>query len=314
MIKKGYLYIVLSTLLFSITEVSLKISSTSLNPIQLTFSRFLIGSIILLPVAIKNLMKKGIRLSANDYIFFTVFGFFLIPVTMLLYQMAIEYSQASIVSVLFCSNPVFVIVFSWLIFHKRLEKQTAISVILWIVGIIVFISPSNTSGKSTGIILAMASAIIYAFCSLASRKQSEKYGGVVLTCFSFLFGSIELILLMLVGRINGIIKIFSRAGLKILINAPLFYGINLHTLPGLLFISIFVTGLGFVFYFLAIEKTTVEQASLTYFFKLVLAPFFASIIIHETISANMYIGIIFIVAGSFLFLLPVFQKRSKHST
>lgn len=309
--KKGYLYILLSTLLFSATEVSLKLSSTVLNPIQLTFIRFLIGAIILLPVSLKNMSQRNILLNIKDYIFFSVFGFFLIPITMLLYQMAIQYSQASIVSVLFCSNPVFVIVFSWLIFHKKLGKRTVISVILWIVGIVIFINPTDISSKSKGVVLVIASAIIYAFCSLFSRRKSERYGGVILTCFSFLFGSIELVLLILIGRIHSVMKILSGIGLKILINVPIFQGINLHTLPSLLFTSIFVTGFGFVFYFLAIEKTSAEQASLTYFFKLVLAPLFASIIIHEIISANMYVGIIFIIAGAFLFLFPMFKKRSE---
>lgn len=240
--------------------------------------------------------------------FFQYLGF-LISVTMLLYQMAIQYTQASIVSVLFCSNPVFVIIFSWLIFHNKLGKRTVMSIILWIMGIVIFINPTGISSKSKGIILVISSAIIYAFCSLFSRKQSEKYGGVTLTCFSFLFGSIELVLLIFIGRIHSMIKILSGIGLKVLINVPIFQGINIYTIPTLLFITIFVTGLGFAFYFLAIEKTSAEQASLAYFFKLVLAPVFSSIIIHEVISTNMYVGTIFIVTGSFLFLFPVFQKK-----
>lgn len=39
--KRGYLYILITTLLFSSMEVALKCIAGQLNPIQLNFSRFL---------------------------------------------------------------------------------------------------------------------------------------------------------------------------------------------------------------------------------------------------------------------------------
>ena len=41
--KRGYLYILITTLLFSSMEVALKLISGQFNPIQLNFSRFLVG-------------------------------------------------------------------------------------------------------------------------------------------------------------------------------------------------------------------------------------------------------------------------------
>lgn len=52
--KKGYLYILLTTLLFSTMEISLKTISDQFNPVQLTFLRFLTGALILIPFAQKN--------------------------------------------------------------------------------------------------------------------------------------------------------------------------------------------------------------------------------------------------------------------
>ena len=47
--KKGYMYITLTTLIFSTMEIALKLVSNNFNPIQLTFTRFFIGGLFLLP-------------------------------------------------------------------------------------------------------------------------------------------------------------------------------------------------------------------------------------------------------------------------
>ena len=64
--KSGYLFIALATLLFSSMEVALKFVAGQFNPVQMTFSRFLAGGIVLLPLAIRMLKKRGAkRIIAN---------------------------------------------------------------------------------------------------------------------------------------------------------------------------------------------------------------------------------------------------------
>ena len=53
--KRGYLYIAVTTLLFSSMEVALKLISGQFNPIQLNFSRFLVGGLVLIPFAVREL-------------------------------------------------------------------------------------------------------------------------------------------------------------------------------------------------------------------------------------------------------------------
>jgi drug/metabolite transporter (DMT)-like permease len=56
--KKGYLYIALTTIIFSTMEIALKFISGVFNPIQLTFTRFFIGGLFLIPFALNALHKK----------------------------------------------------------------------------------------------------------------------------------------------------------------------------------------------------------------------------------------------------------------
>ena len=63
--KRGYLYIAVTTLLFSSMEVALKLISGQFNPIQLNFSRFVVGGLVLIPFAVRELKKRGRKLDGS---------------------------------------------------------------------------------------------------------------------------------------------------------------------------------------------------------------------------------------------------------
>ena len=311
--KKGIIYILLSTVLFSTMEIALKVVSDSFNPIQITFLRFMIGAIILTPLAIKGLRARKIRLKKDDFAFFALTGFICVVVSMVFYQMAILYSQASVVAVLFSCNPVFVVLFAFFMLHEKIYRYTIISLIISIVGIIVIMNPVHLAGSPVGFLLTILSAVTFALYGVIGRKRSQRYGGIALTCFSFLFGSIEMLILIFITRINVIAALFTQIGLKSFAAIPIFQGINGQTLPSLIYIGIFVTGLGYTFYFLAMDATSASTASLVFFIKPALAPILALILIHEPITLTMTAGILLIIAGSLISFIPGFrmQKRIK---
>ena len=55
--KQGYLCIAITTVFFSLMEIVLKFIGGDLNPVQVTFSRFLFGGLVLLPFALKMLRQ-----------------------------------------------------------------------------------------------------------------------------------------------------------------------------------------------------------------------------------------------------------------
>jgi len=302
-LKKGYLYILLSTLLFSSMEVALKCVTGQFGALQITFLRFLIGSIVLLPPAIRGIRRKKTRLHSGDFAFFALTGFLCVVVSMILYQLAIVYSQASLVAVLFSCNPIFVVLFAWPILHEKIYRHTIYSLIVSFAGILVIINPAHMAGNGLGIALTILSAVTFALYGVTGRKRSERYGGFALTCFSFLFGSAELLLLIIVSRIGVISTFFTQAGLSAFADVPIFQGISLATLPSLLYIGVCVTGFGYAFYFLAMEATSAATASLVFFIKPILAPILALLFLHEPITVSMAVGILLILAGSLVSLL-----------
>ena len=307
--KKGLLFISIAAILFSTMEIVLKAISLQVNPIQITFLRFLIGSAVLLPLAINGIKKADVHLKLNDLAFFTLTGFSCVVVSMVLYQMAIMYSQASTVAILFSCNPVFVVLLALLLLHEKIYMHTVISLIVSIVGMIAILSQGLKLGSTIGFALSIFAAIAFSVYSVISRKRSRRYDSIALTCFSFLFGSMELLLLIFITKIGAVSAFLARVGLKTFADIPVLQGIGLNMIPSLIYIGVFVTGLGFTFYFLAMEATSAAMASLVFFLKPALAPVLAMMLIHDSITMQTWIGILLIFTGSLISLIPGFIKK-----
>lgn len=307
--KKGYIYILLSTILFSSMEVALKLTSASFNPLQITFLRFAIGTLVLLPFGITTLKKRGVKLNGDDLKFFTLTGFIGIVVSMMIYQLAVIYAPAAVVAVLFSCNPIFVTLFALMLLHEKIYKHTVITLILSVIGILFVINPASLGSHVAGMVLTILSAIAFALYGVVGKKRAKKYGGFALTCFSFLMGSIELLILIGLGNLSPVATLLTNGNLGIFAHVSIFTGISSANLLGLIYIGVFVTGFGYATYNLAMETTSAATASLVFFVKPVLAPILAMIFIHEAITFNMLIGIILIVIGS----LISFIAGNKHS-
>ena len=150
--KRGYLYIAVTTLLFSSMEVALKLISGQFNPIQLNFSRFVVGGLVLIPFAVRELKKRGLKLDGKALGSFALLGLMGIAVSMSLYQLSVTRIQASVVGVLFSSNPVFVTLFAFLLLHETISKNQIAGLVLDVAGIVLIIQPWHLRLDALGVV------------------------------------------------------------------------------------------------------------------------------------------------------------------
>lgn len=284
--NKGYIYIVLAGLLFSTAEIAGKVAAVGINPYQLTFLRFLIGAIILLPFARKEFVKRKIKFNKKELLFFLMLGFISIVISMSLFQFAVIYTKASTVAIVFSANPVFTIPFACIILKEKINKKTIYALIISLTGVSFILNPFklNMNGDFAGIVLAIASAIIFSLYSVLGKKKIEKYGGLAFNCITFICGDAILLLAMIIFKI------------------PIIEGINIWNITKILYMGVFVTGLGYLFYFLSMEHVTASKSSTVFFIKPVLASILASIILGEKIKLNSFIGIMCILFSSYLII------------
>ena len=309
--RSGYIFIVLCAVIFSTMEVMLKTVHGVFAPMQITCLRFLVGGVLLIPFAVRSIRKKNAVLTRKDLGFFACAGFLCVVIAMSLYQMSVTYTRASIVAVIFSCNPIFVTVLAHFLLHEEIHKNHIIALVLELTAALIIIDPIHASLDPTGALLAILSAAMFSFYSVFGKKRTPRFGGIAVTCLSFLFGATELVALLLFGRTAAGASLYGAMGLKIFIDVPLFENIPLSALPALLYICCINSAAGFVCHMMAMEKTSAQEASLIFFLKPIFAPIFAFLFLKEEIPLNMVIGIVCFLAGSLCAILPGLLAQRK---
>ena len=291
--KKVLLYIVLTAFLFATMEVALKIAGSEMDSFQLTFLRFMIGGVFLIPFALKENRRSKVRLEYKDFVWVLLLGILCIPLSMLFFQLGIMKSNASTAAVLMSVSPFFTTIFAYFILKEKLSKTKAIGLLIGLAGIVFMIRPwdmqsGNTVAGAGFMILATAFFGLY---SVAGKLRIEKIGIITQTCLSFIAGSLVLLVLMIfMGR-------------------PILTGILDHLIM-VLYISVFVTGFGYYFYFMAIKNSDASTASMAFFIKPAIAPIFAVVILKDLLLWNTYLGIVLILVASLISLMSGKLKKA----
>lgn len=278
--KKVILSILFSAFVFSSIEVAGKLISGELNAFQVTFIRFFIGALVLLPFAIKDLKKRGLTLKRDDFLFLLIEGILCIPVSMVLLQLSVYFTKASTAAVMMSTNPIFMIIFSYFILKERINGRTIGAIIISFVGVLFIFNPLKLSYDIKGMLIALLAAVTFSLYSVLSKKRIPKYGGYIFNFFSFLLGDIILLIILL------------------FFNIPVLQGISMKNILVLIYMGVFITGLGYIFYLYAIEKTSAAISSFVFFIKPALAPILSVILLGEKISINVILGIMFIILGT----------------
>jgi len=306
---KGYIYIAFATVLFSTMEIGLKYTSKGFNPMQLTMIRFLIGGIALLPFALMKLKKDNQSVTGKHFIKLTLIAFIGIFLGMNIFQMAVIYTKASVVSVLFSTNTILAVP----ILGEAIERKTIYALIFQIAGVLAIIQPWDAHISVVGASLSLLSALAFALYGVLGKEESQKYGGVVTTCICSLAAAIQMAIYMGLSHIKILANFLDRVGLESFAKVPFIKGIGIDAIPGIIYVSIAVTGCGYLCYFLAMEYCEAQTVSLVFFIKPILAPILAVVIIHEVIPLNMVLGITLVLIGSVISIASDIFHRNKKS-
>lgn len=298
--KKGYAYILLAAFLFSTMEIALKGVSGAFRPLQLTFLRFSLGGLVLLPLALRSLRNRP-PLAWKDGAFFALCGLVCVAIAMVLYQVAVTRAPAAVVAVVFSCNPLFVLPLAALFLGEAVTRRKLLSLGLSLLGIGIIAAPAFSGSHSldpVGIILTVVSALLFAVYGVMGKSRGQRYGSLAMTSLSFLAGSLELLVLIGLSHLPAVSAALSSAGLGAFAAVPVFSGLSLANLPVFLYVALGITGGGYVFWFLGMEHTSAQTGSLVFFIKPALAPTLAWLILGEAIGPGMALGMALVILGA----------------
>jgi len=286
--NKGNVFILLTALAYSTQEIANKmLVKEGLDSFQITFFIFLIGAVLLTPIAMKDLKARQLKLSGNDFGYFALNAALCVPISMALLSFAGKYTLASTSAVIFSSNAVFTVPFAYLILREKVNKATLISLLIGIVGVVIIFNPAKIaagggSSDLLGITLALGAAIAWSLFTVISKIRIHRYGGYIFNCIVFYSGALMvLVILFTTGR-------------------PIIKGIDGHAVLVLVYMGIFIKALGYVFYLGAIRLTSAVTASLVFLIKPALATILAVLILGDKMQTHVIIGIGFIIISSYI--------------
>jgi len=276
----SYIFVILTAILFTTHEPVSKLIATEISPYALTAVRFFIGSLVCLPFSIREMVKRKLSLSFKDFLILGGLGVLMICGSMIILQNSVNISEnPALISVIFSSNSIFTILFSVLFLKNKLTKIKVAGVILCVIGVVVSMDPGSGSNASS-IALALLAAVIFSTYTVLCKKLSDRFGGLVQAGFSFFLGSSVLLIILLLCGVDII------------------GGIGTGAILPLAYLSIPVTGFGYVFYFSALSRGGPHVAALTYLIKPILAPFAAWIVNGIVPSYSIIIAVILVAIGA----------------
>lgn len=190
--------------------------------------------------------------------------------------------------------PIVLLVLLALFAHQPIPPKKYIGMFLSLGGVaLISIGSGNISDtgiSTTGLLLAALSAILWASYWIVNNRLKDKVDGSVTLFMSFLFGTCYL----LAGMCGT--------------------DVNISTLPGILsgmYVGCFEMGLPFLFFGLAIRKTSnpalINQLC---YLSPFLSLFLIAIVLNEQIVATTYAGLALIVSG--IIFNQYFAAPSKH--
>lgn len=293
--RKNFSYVLFTAVAFAAMEPASKLLSGQVDPLALTFLRFFIGSLVLLPMALRTMKKQRLSLNRRDLLGLAARGILCVCVSMGLLQAAVFNAQsAAVIAVVFSTNSVMTALFAAWLLQEKLTRRRIASLALCMAGVAVG-GAGAAAENVRAVALALLAAVAMSLFTVLGKRELDRIPTCVQIGLSFSIGT------ALLGAALAV------AGVPLTVRA-----LDARSLCILLFLGVVVTGLGYLSYFKAMEKAGAFMASLVFFIKPVLAPLMSLLILGEARGGTaLYASIALVMAGSTLMLSERKEKQGE---
>ena len=246
-----------------------------------------------------------------DWLYFALMGFLTVLLHMSLLQMAVLHMDASATSIIYSGNPVFAVAAAHVILHEPLRKNHLLAIALEVVGILFILNPAHLEISLRGFLEIITATLLFALYGTFCKLRVSRLGGIVIADFNILLGGLEMLAVLLLGKIPAVAAAMRAVGLDLFAEVPFFTGFTLKSTLLLCYAGVFCAGIGFVLTAKITEYTSATEASFIYLIKPILATILAAVVYQEFISVNRIVGIGFFLAASLCVSVPVLRAMRR---
>lgn len=264
--QKAMLLMVVTAAMWSIGGIFIKL--VSWNPLMIAGMRSMISAMVLGGYMVyKRIPFKFCKASMGAAIGLSC--------SAMLFVMANKLTAAANAVVLQYSAPVFILIITAFLLHKRLEKREIIAVALTMCGIVLFffdqLSPGNVMGNILGILAGVFLAIMFVSMGEGGDDDSIRMSGILMAH----------LIAAVIGMPVGTVLTESVTGMEILY---------------VVILGVFQLGIPYVLYAIASRNCPPLACSLIGMLEPLLNPVWVAIFVHEMPGTFAFIGGAVIIA------------------
>ncbi len=280
--RKGYIYAIISVLLWSTVASAFKITLRYTTVLTLLFYASIVSlSILFIVLLVQGKIKDLRRYNTRDYIYSILLGFlnpFLYYMVLFKAYSLLPAQEAQALNYMW---PIMVVLFSIPLLKERITIKGFLTMILSFLGVLIIITHGDLKqlsvGNLYGVILAISSAVIWGIYWILTIRD----------------------------RRDEILRLFLNFSMGILFIIPITILFSSSLLPstipafiGVIYIGLFEMGVTFLLWLNALKYSiTTAQVSILIYLVPFLSLIFISFIVGERIEFSTIIGLIFIVIG-----------------
>jgi len=282
-----YIKLFLTAIFWGGTFIAGKMLADNVGPFSAAFLRFLVASAFLVPLTWR--MEGRLPKVSRDKI---------IPIALLgltgvfsynaLFFKGLQLIDASRASIIIANNPIFITIFSALIFKETLTPLKTAGVLISVTGAVVVISKGDLSiifsgGIGWGELFIFGCVASWVTYSLIGKSVMSNLSPLASVSYSAVIGAA---LLLGPAIAEGMAADISHYQIK--------------DWMSIVYLGVFGTVLGFVWYYQGIRSIGPMKASLFINFVPISAIIMAHFILHEPITPSLAIGTVFVCTGVYL--------------
>lgn len=282
---KYYILLILAMIFWGGSWVSAQIVVSIAPPFTVGFFRFLTASLILLPLLLASQRESVRSYSRRDLALFFVLGLIGVFGYGILFLIGMQFTTAAQGSIIAGINPVTVSLLAFLILQERLAPKWryigflfSFLGIVFVVGIQAFLDFQLE--YLIGNLILICAMFTWGLYSILGKSLMKNRSSLETTGMGIFFGT----LLFFIGAV------FEQFWILPLMYDPTFW-------LNILYMGIFVTVFGFLFYFLGIKNIGASKSAVFISLVPVFGTLFSFLLLNEPIYLTFIIGLILVILG-----------------
>jgi drug/metabolite transporter (DMT)-like permease len=284
---KGYLLVISgATFLGTMGVIARFIYQHEPNPLTVVTFRALIAFLLVLIIAIL-VNPNLLRIRKKDFLFFAAYGLLSVTLCFLLFFYAIKYTSVATATILICTYPSLVVIFSRIFLGEEFTRDKILALLITFLGCILVIqiyNPHVFRPNLKGIVCGLGAGIGAALYSIFGKKGVARYSSFTVVTYALGFGTFFLVL------IHGTRNLFS-------VSYPTVTWLWIFA------VAIFPTLVGYSLYTRGLRYLEAGQAGIAGTWEVVVASALAFVIFGETLTLLQILGGVLVLLGIFLIRL-----------